>query len=320
MRRDRIGGPDIVFWPSMRRPLAVSLLAAVLVLLLGGAVQALRAEPEAESRRTAGAARAGAPGGAAEREARARRSEARRKAAREAARQRRARALRRQRERARRERGQARRRELAAASAPGLPSRAMGLPHRGALIRGVRLPAEGVDFFTWDPILEIAPNRAWRRYGTDRLVITLLEVLAQYRAANPGAPRVAIGDLSRPRGGNFGRRFGGLGHASHQNGLDVDVYYPRRDAEELAPETVRQVDLELSQDLVDRLVAAGARYVFVGPRTGLRGPRNVVQKLAHHDDHLHFRLPPGAEDRPAWRLRPTRRPTRPRRAPRPRPR
>ena len=78
---------------------------------------------------------------------------------------------------------------------------------------------------------------------------------------------------------------------SHQNGLDADVYYPRRDGRERRAGAPRLVDQRLSQDLVDRFVAAGARYVFTGPRLSLRGPRRIVQKLAHHDDHLHVRLP-----------------------------
>jgi murein endopeptidase len=169
-------------------------------------------------------------------------------------------------------------------------SRAVGLPYAGRLVRGVRLPPEGRDFFTWDPVLRRSPNRWWRRYGHDRLIRTLLRVLAEYRAGNPGAPRVGIGDISRPRGGDFGPRFGSIGHASHQNGLDVDFYYPRRDRRELRADRVRRIDRALAQDLVDRFVAARARYVFVGPHTRLRGARRIVQVLAHHDDHLHVRL------------------------------
>jgi murein endopeptidase len=170
-------------------------------------------------------------------------------------------------------------------------STASGIWWAGRLRRGVQLPAEGVDWFTWDPVLKRSPNRDWRRWGTDRLVRTLLEVLTDYRIANPFSARVGIGDLSRRHGGDFGPRFGGLGHASHQNGLDVDVYYPRLDGLERRAYKPSQVDLVLAQELVDRFVAAGARTVYTGPSLGLRGPWKVVVPLVHHDDHLHIRLP-----------------------------
>jgi murein endopeptidase len=171
-------------------------------------------------------------------------------------------------------------------------SRAVGLPYAGRLVHGVRLPAEDAAFFTWDPIHKKTPNRAWRRYGTDRLVRTVTEILGEFQDDHPDAPRVAVGDLSRPHGGNFGPQFGRPGHASHQNGLDVDLYYPRLDRLEREPLRPRQVDRVLAQDLVDRFVAEGAQYVFVGYRVGLRGPRGVVQAIPHHDDHLHVRLRP----------------------------
>ncbi|HXH87052.1 MAG TPA: penicillin-insensitive murein endopeptidase [Gaiellaceae bacterium] len=170
-------------------------------------------------------------------------------------------------------------------------SRALGLPWAGQLARGVALPARGRTFFTWDPVLRLSPNRAWRRVGSDRLVRMLVRVLDEYAAAHPDAPRVGIGDLSRPGGGDFGARYGLPGHASHQNGLDVDLYYPRLDRRLRPPERVGEIDRALSQDLVDRFVAAGARLVFVGPATGLHGNPRIVQRLAHHDNHLHVRLP-----------------------------
>ena len=67
------------------------------------------------------------------------------------------------------------------------------------------------------------------------------------------------------------------------------MYYPRADGKERAPSGARGIDRRLSQDLVDRFLAAGAELVFVGPAAGLRGPR--VQILANHDNHLHLRLP-----------------------------
>ena len=172
-------------------------------------------------------------------------------------------------------------------------SRALGSPSSGRLLAGVQLPAEGRDFFTWDPVRRRSPNRGWRRWGTDRLVRVLLSVLADFRRAHPGAPRIGVGDLSRPRGGDFGPRYGFPGHASHQNGRDADLYYPRRDRRERPPDRPSQIDRQLAQDLVDRLVAAGAARVYVGPNTGLVGPPRIVQVLpAYHDNHLHVRLPP----------------------------
>ena len=173
-------------------------------------------------------------------------------------------------------------------------SRAVGRPNHGRLMGGVELPAAGTLFVTVDPVTGSSPNRAWRRYGTDRLLQVLLTVAEEHAAAHPGGARLVIGDLSRPHGGLFGPEFGGDGHRSHQNGLDADVYYPRRDGLERIPRRVGQVDRRLAQELVDRFVRAGAQYVFVGPRTGLHGPPKVVMTLANHDDHLHVRIRPGA--------------------------
>jgi murein endopeptidase len=167
-------------------------------------------------------------------------------------------------------------------------SRALGSPAAGRLFRGVRLPRGGPNFFTWDPLLHRRPDRPWRRWGTDGLVRTVLRVVAVYAAEHPRAPRLGIGDLSRPRGGPFGPR-----HVSHQNGLDVDVYYPRRDRRERAPRSAAQIDRRLSQALVELFVAEGAEVIFVGPNTGLTGPSAVVKVLWNHDNHLHVRMPPG---------------------------
>jgi murein endopeptidase len=172
-------------------------------------------------------------------------------------------------------------------------SRPLGKPGAGALEHGVLFPASGRHFTTWDPVLHRSPDREWRRWGTDRVVRLVLRVAREHRAANPGAPRVVVGDLSRPHGGDFGRRFGFPGHRSHQNGLDVDVYYPRLDRRERAPMSIYQIDQRLAQDLVDRFVRAGAAYLFVGPRTGLTGPPSIVQSLPGHDNHIHVRLPSG---------------------------
>src|SRR3954467_3403408 len=175
---------------------------------------------------------------------------------------------------------------------PAGPSRALGLPWRGRLVNGVQLPEVSADWLTWDPVLKQIPNRPERRWGTAKLIATLRRVLAAFHAAHPELPQVLIGDLSRPHGGIFDNRYGGLGHSSHQNGLDADVYYPRADHRLLAAYKPDLIDHALAQELLDRFVAAGAQFVFVGTRVGLRGPRKRVQVIAHHNDHLHVRIFP----------------------------
>jgi len=168
-------------------------------------------------------------------------------------------------------------------------SHAVGLPFRGRLVGGVPFPPEGDGFATWDPVLKQGPNRVWRRYATVKTISRVLTVLQTFHEAHPAGPRVLVGDLSRPHGGFFGRRYGGLGHASHQNGLDVDVYYPRLDRLEQAARRPEQVDQERAQDLVDLFLQAGAQKLFVGEHLKLEGPRSKVIPLVYHDDHVHVR-------------------------------
>ena len=172
-------------------------------------------------------------------------------------------------------------------------SRAVGAPDAGRLVDGVRLPREGRHFYTWDWVRLRAPNRPGRRWGTARLVRTILRVTREHRRAHPHAARVGISDLSRRDGGDFGPRFGKPGHASHQTGMDVDVMYPRRDRYECSVRSWKDIDRRLAQDLVDRFVAAGAELILVGARTGLTGPPGVVVPVTvYHGDHFHVRLRP----------------------------
>ena len=173
---------------------------------------------------------------------------------------------------------------------PNVGSVAVARTNGGRLVNGLQLPAQGPYWVTWDGVLRRAPNRADRRWGTDRLLAFIVTVLRDYRIAHPTAQRVLVGDLSRPFGGPFGSDFGGLGHASHQNGLDVDVFYPRADGTLRAPDGAQDVDRALAQDLVSRFVAYGAQFAFVGLHVGLGGPPAVVQAIAHHDDHVHVRI------------------------------
>ena len=165
----------------------------------------------------------------------------------------------------------------------------VGLWYYGRLVDGTQLPVEGPDWVTWNPVTDSVPNLANRLYGNELTIRRVISVIAAYRSAHPGAPRVLVGDISFRDGGQMD------GHASHQNGLDVDVYYPRRDKRLSAPIATGQIDGELAQDLLDRFVAAGATMVFVGYSTGLRGPSGVVVPYPNHENHMHVRFPPRQE-------------------------
>ena len=161
----------------------------------------------------------------------------------------------------------------------------VGLQYAGRLVDGTQLPVEGPDWVTWNPVTDSSPNLPGRLYGHERMIRAILSVVAGYREAHPPAQRVVVGDISFRDGGRMDQ------HVSHQNGLDVDVYYPRLDRHTRAPTGTGQIDRQLAQDILDRFVAAGATKVFVGYSTGLRGPSGVVVPYPNHENHMHVRFP-----------------------------
>ena len=165
-------------------------------------------------------------------------------------------------------------------------SLALGTPNAGRLERGVRLPAEGVGYYTYNPATQEPPGGADRTWGTAMLVRQVRAVARWWAAGHPGAPRLGIGDLSRETGGPFTGPV--VGHSSHQNGLDVNVRLIRRDGAERAVNPATY-DRALTQDLVNRFIAAGATNIFVGPHLDLHG--SVVMVWPDHDDHIHVRFP-----------------------------
>jgi len=166
-------------------------------------------------------------------------------------------------------------------------SRALGTPNGGSLEDGVRLPAAGPGFYTYDPATQRPPGGAERTWGTSLLVRELLDLGEWWARTHPAQPRLGIGDLSRRAGGRFVGPV--VGHASHQNGLDVDIRLVRRDGAESGT-GADTYDRALTQAVVDRLVARGAGLVLIGPSLDLHGPANVVMRWPNHDDHLHVRF------------------------------
>src|SRR5262249_1427253 len=134
-------------------------------------------------------------------------------------------------------------------------------------------------------ITDSSPNLPYRLYGNEHTIRTMISVFRAYRASNPAAPRLVVGDVSFRGGGAMDD------HASHQNGLDVDIYYPRLPTHLSPPISTSQIDLRLAQNLLDRFVAAGAQMIFGGYSTGLRGPSGVVIPYPNHENHMHVRFP-----------------------------
>jgi murein endopeptidase len=160
------------------------------------------------------------------------------------------------------------------------PSRSLGTPSNGGLVHAVQLPATGPDHFAWNFREQRIGGSGRTRWGHCRVVRAVLHALADYRARNPEAPRVAVGDLSLRHGGEID------GHATHENGRQADIYFPRRDGTLREPHTVAQVDLRLTRELVRAILRAGADHVLIGPGIRIRTSARV-SRWPRHDDHLH---------------------------------
>src|SRR3954468_3138675 len=86
----------------------------------------------------------------------------------------------------------------------------IGSYSRGCLRGAVELPATGPG---WE-VMRTSRNRNW---GHPSLIAFVERLAAETRRA--GGPGILVGDMAQPRGGPL--RYG---HASHQIGLDVDVW------------------------------------------------------------------------------------------------
>ncbi|MGL4405233.1 MAG: penicillin-insensitive murein endopeptidase [Notoacmeibacter sp.] len=95
------------------------------------------------------------------------------------------------------------------AGSPG-PASAHGFYSKGCFSGGVAIATDGP---TWQ-VMRLSRNRMWGH----PLMISLLEDLS-VKAVAGGWPGLLLGDISQPRGGPML-----TGHASHQIGLDADIW------------------------------------------------------------------------------------------------
>jgi len=175
---------------------------------------------------------------------------------------------------------------------PACRPQALGTWTDGRLRCGWPLAAVTDTWVTWDWARKRRPDRRWRRFGTARTVEAIERVAGGYAAGHPGR-RLLVADLSRTHGGSFDRRFGSVGHVSHQNGLDVDVVYPRRDGREVPARTPAQVDLPLAREIVRRFGEQGAKVMLVGCERDYASAHRRAREFcnAEHEDHVHVRFP-----------------------------
>jgi penicillin-insensitive murein DD-endopeptidase len=193
-----------------------------------------------------------------------------------------------------------------------LEARAIGGYARGCVAGAVALPIDGA---AWQ-VMRLSRNRNW---GHPRL-IAFLERMGKRVPEINGWPGLLVGDISQPRGGPML-----TGHASHQLGLDADIWLtpmPDRRLSREEREMMSAVDM-VREDRLDidpkvwtpqhtALVRAVSKEpevarIFVNPaiKKALcreagndRSWLSKVRPMFGHNYHFHIRLacPRGEED------------------------
>ena len=182
------------------------------------------------------------------------------------------------------------------------PSQAIGGYAHGCLAGGLSLPLDGTGYQV------MRPGR--RRFFGHPALLDYLQGLGK-RAHAAGLAVVNIGDLSQPRGGPMK-----FGHASHQIGLDVDIWLrldlpalPRDRRDGLNETTVVDRDTlqvqrpawSQAQATLLRLATKDPRVerIFVNPVVKLELCRQAgadrewlhyIRPWYGHHDHFHVRL------------------------------
>jgi penicillin-insensitive murein endopeptidase len=184
-----------------------------------------------------------------------------------------------------------------------LGSHVFGFYNRGCLAGGEALPVNGP---TWQ-VMRLSRNRNWGHPA----LIKFLERLSG-EAAKLGWPGLLVGDMSQPRGGPML-----TGHASHQVGLDADIWLTPMPDRELTREEREEmsatmavvpsrldVDPKVWTPAHGALIKAAAedpkvQRVFVNAAIkkalcreadGDRDWLNKVRPYWGHDYHFHVRL------------------------------
>ncbi|MBK6918047.1 MAG: penicillin-insensitive murein endopeptidase [Deltaproteobacteria bacterium] len=152
---------------------------------------------------------------------------------------------------------------------PRKPTQSVGAPNKGHLLRGIPLP-EG-------PAWRLREHRP-RAFGSATTITALLTAMRAYAAADPSAPALRIGELSRRSGGHIDP------HVSHRSGRDVDIGYVLKDP---APEgerfwraaTESSIDAPRTWAFVQALIATGdVQQIFISAKL----QRVLAREAAKH--------------------------------------
>ena len=138
-----------------------------------------------------------------------------------------------------------------------LETRTIGFYSKGCLAGGEALPVNGN---TWQ-VMRLSRNRNW---GHPNLV-QFLERLAE-QAPKTGWRGLLVGDMSQPRGGPMR-----TGHASHQVGLDADIW--------LTPMPDRELSRLEREEMSATMVVAEDR-TDVDPKVWTPAHLNVIRAAA----------------------------------------
>jgi uncharacterized protein YraI len=139
----------------------------------------------------------------------------------------------------------------------------------------IQLPASGVGFYSY--------SSSSRRWGKAKFVYGIQRVSRRFITANPGAPRLGVGDISYRNGGRIS------GHKSHQKGVDGDFRPIRNDRrEDRVLISQSAYSRSLTQKMLDLFVAEmQVKYIFFND-----SKTKHTQYWPNHANHFHVRIYP----------------------------
>src|SRR5216683_7544360 len=193
-----------------------------------------------------------------------------------------------------------------------LPPRPIGSYTKGCLAGGEQMPINGD---TWQ-VMRLSRNRYWGHPDT----IALVKRLSEKAHKDAGWPGILVGDMSQPRGGPMF-----TGHASHQVGLDADIWLTpmpnrqlsRNEREEMSavmmvradrldvdpnawtPNHLSVIRAAAQEPSVQRIfVNAAIKKALCREAKGDRSWLSKVRPMYGHDYHFHIRIkcPAGSSD------------------------